>query len=402
MSNKAIDAIAEKFAHRLPFIVVGQDERVGPTARQWTLEAQVGQDPDVMFWHAAKKELSEHIKTFELDQDDPSARQEATAANIIEKLEHSSNAACRRCATATCRRVGQGRLFLVLSPILAEGLKHSEEENAKNRRRASLAIRRSCRAVLTTIDSCGSAVRMLDSDRNGDRAEAEVSCIAERLSLAVLDEAGTIPEAKVCVIIATLPQVTRIVAIGDQQQLEPYTDIQRQHHHDVPTQGYFHRAVRVLSDEVPMLQTQFRMHPQICQLVSSIAYAGQLRTDPVVAAQRKLESGEPGERVISWVDYDMGGTGESRSARFSSSWQNEQEAKLVCDLAITELGILQPKKKRLLIITFYRQQLKLLRDELADVGVLKRDKNQGCPSTLTTATCASRRSTRRKDRKLTA
>jgi hypothetical protein len=370
VSNKAIDAIAEKFVRRLPFIVVGRDERVGPTARQWTLEAQVSRDPEVVQWQAARDELLVHDKTLELNKDDSPSRQEATAASLLEKLEDSTLQALQLCAVETRRRAAAGPMFSVLFALVGETLKVACEELSKNKRRASLAIRRACRAVLTTIDSCGTAVARLDED--GDLVDdAETRCIADRLALAVLDEAGTITEAKLCVIIAVLPQITRIVSIGDQQQLEPYTDIQKRRR---DTQGYFHRAARVLRDDIPMLHTQFRMHPKICKLVSSIAYGGQLHTDPAVARKREIV---PGARAISWKGYAREGAGESKSA--GGSFFNDQELKIVCDLAIDEVSVLRPQNKRLLIITFYREQLNLLREELADMGVLARDGKTGLP-----------------------
>ena len=374
VSNKAIDAIAEKFVRRLPFIVVGRDERVGPTARQWTLEAQVNRDPEVAHWQAAKDELLEHDKTLELNKDDSPSRQEATAASLLKKLEDSTLQALQICAVETRRRAAAGPMFSVLFALVGETLKVACEELSKNKRRASLAIRRACRAVLTTIDSCGTAIARLDED--GDLVDdAETRCIADRLALAVLDEAGTITEAKLCVIIAVLPQITRIVSIGDQQQLEPYTDIQMNIQKRLrDTQGYFHRAARVLRDDIPMLHTQFRMHPKICKLVSSIAYGGQLHTDPAVARKRETASGA---RAISWKGYAREGAGESKSA--GGSFFNDQELKIVCDLAIHEVSVLRPQNKRLLIITFYREQLNLLRKELADMGVLARDGKTGLP-----------------------
>ena len=361
----------------MPFIVVGRDERVGPTARQWTLEAQVNRDPEVVKWQSAKDELLEHEKTLNLDKDESPSRQEATAARLLVKLEGSTLEALQLCADATSRRRdAAGPVFSILFRLVGETLKFASEELSKNKLRASLAIRRACRAVLTTIDSCGTAVARLDED--GDLVEdEETRCIADRLALAVLDEAGTIPEAKLCVIIAVLPKITRIVSIGDQQQLEPYTDIQPRHNRKTKTEGYFHRAARVLCKEIPMLQTQFRMHPKICKLVSSIAYGGQLRTDPAVAAQRERQIASA--QAISWVGYAREGVGESKSAGCSSSWKNHQELEIVCDRAIVEVGVLRPQNKRLLIITFYREQLYLLREKLADMGVLARDGKTGLP-----------------------
>jgi len=49
VSNKAIDAIAEKFVKcNICFIVVGKDDRVGSTAKQWTLKAQIDRHVDIV------------------------------------------------------------------------------------------------------------------------------------------------------------------------------------------------------------------------------------------------------------------------------------------------------------------------------------------------------------------
>jgi hypothetical protein len=374
VSNKAIDSIAEKFAERLPFIVVGREERVGTTARQWTLEAQINRNPDVVAWVNTKTEFLDASKRLELVKDDSVEYQEKEATKILDNFESSAHSTIRQCGDMTRFRIGgvTSKAYTALFNLIEECLRFTNEELSKTKRKVSRLIRRACRAVLTTIDSCGSAVANLDTLDDEEREGAETKSIADRLSIAVLDEAGTIPEAKVCVVIANLRQITRIVAIGDQQQLEPFTNINRRG--TAQTQGYFHRVARVI--QLPMLNVQFRMHPQICELVSKIAYDNELRTDPDVRIKRLESSRGP---VISWISYPMQGNQESEPEGKASSYINKHEIKLICDQVNTERSVLRQQRKNLLIITFYRGQLQLLREELADSGVLSRDKKSQQP-----------------------
>lgn len=82
--------------------------------------------------------------------------------------------------TQCCTHETGAKMYNTLFDIISEGLVVTGEELDKAMLNASRSIRRACRAALTTIDSCGSAV-------------------ADRLSKAVLDEAGTIPEAKLSI-----------------------------------------------------------------------------------------------------------------------------------------------------------------------------------------------------------
>jgi superfamily I DNA and/or RNA helicase len=80
-----------------------------------------------------------------------------------------------------------------------------------------------------------------------------------------------------------------IVAVGDQNQLEPFSNVQ-----DVwgssgcrtPPRGFFQRveeALRAAGRPVAMLLVQYRMHPHLCAFVSDNFYQGRLQTDPGVA-----------------------------------------------------------------------------------------------------------------------
>jgi hypothetical protein len=54
--------------------------------------------------------------------------------------------------------------------------------------------------------------------------DAELQPFAARISAAILDEAGTTPETKIPLLLC-LPSLDRIIAVGDEQQLQPFTNI---------------------------------------------------------------------------------------------------------------------------------------------------------------------------------
>ena len=133
VSNKAIDSIAEKFAERLPFIVVGREERVGTTARQWTLQAQINRDPDVVAWTNAKMEFLDACKILELAKDDSVEYQEEEAAKILEKLENSRYDTPRLCGkSARSRLRGEtSKGYTTLFHLIEECLEIANEELSK-------------------------------------------------------------------------------------------------------------------------------------------------------------------------------------------------------------------------------------------------------------------------------
>jgi superfamily I DNA and/or RNA helicase len=334
---------------------------VGTTAKQWTLRAQILRDPKV----AETKAILVELRTFskELDHErkdldsvssrmsylslsgeygrlyhsssafhqsnqniqDNDASKDKVALYIVKKMQHSNIPMVKNIADHLVFRMDEelsysslfGKVWTEVQAAIVAMTKVEREAVAE----CTLRLKTTCRAVLVTVDSCSSAISTLDHDCNDSRyddqdddQDDQLGVIGSRISLAVLDEAGTVPESKVCSIIANMAKVTRIISIGDQEQLEPFTQIKHNNSRKrnpykraggggrslrATTEGYFHRCVRVLVKLVPMLETQFRMHPQICNIVSNIAYNGILRTDPGVTSKRLAKS----RLAIFWKSY---------------------------------------------------------------------------------------------------
>ena len=98
---------------------------------------------------------------------------------------------------------------------------------------------------------------------------------------------------------ALLQQLTHTsspTVLPQHKQLQPFTRLP-----EGQVTSYHHYVARRFPNLIPMLDTQYRMHPTIAQLVSELFYDSALVTDPAIAADREgLEV--PGVVPVSWKD----------------------------------------------------------------------------------------------------
>jgi ATP-dependent RNA/DNA helicase IGHMBP2 len=345
IGNKAVDAVAEKVSRgtissdSIPFIVYGNDDRLGLVARQWTLDAQVERDTRVM--------------------------------KLVRQLETT----------------GPGALWNSLNGELGK---------AKAEVRRQLVNR--AQAILCTV---ASASRSLIGSK-------EFLPVAKRITTAVLDEAGTSPEAALpCLLM--LPQLRRIIAIGDHKQLSPFTHWKYPNFLTLgaaggagvdgmdssilePPRGFFQRLVSALPmGSVPTLTKQYRMQPDsLTQYVSRTSYDGALTTDEAIAAARR--AADP--VGLYWLAYNPGPLGaESAPETGGTSKVNALEATLA--LQAYRQGeaagyLCNPRKRRgagalpvgrsVAVITLYKAQEMLLRKVFRDAGIHERENGPGAES----------------------
>uniref|UniRef100_A0A0G4FAV1 Uncharacterized protein n=1 Tax=Chromera velia CCMP2878 TaxID=1169474 RepID=A0A0G4FAV1_9ALVE len=181
-----------------------------------------------------------------------------------------------------------------------------------------------------------------------------------RLGVAVMDEAGLTPEYKVPALLQL--GIKTIVAIGDQQQLQPFSQRTVINEESSVGTGFFQRVVAALQaagQPLPMLTRQYRMHPKIASVVSSSFYGGRLETDEDTALNRSLAT--MGEPAIEWLTYT--GCKEEFSQRRSK--QNSHEVMMVRDLLEKNKAAWRSKSK--MVITFYRGQHFQLEKSLRDL-----------------------------------
>lgn len=343
VQNKALDSIAEKLGLTgMEFIVYGNPSRLGDSAKRFTLAAQVERDPEVLrvgrALHAASRLSSLLEKAM--------ARIEA---NWFDDRTSTTRKGWVCLWRAWVQRNHEEYLALRQDAVMLEKkLCDLREQLVAAKTTAEYDLKLVSRASLSTIDGIASA-----------------QIIAPR-SVVIIDEAGTVPEYKLPLLITR--HVEAIVAIGDQNQLQPFSHARADS--KTPVDGFFQRMVKALDGRVPMLTEQYRMHPTICELVSDQFYRNRLATGKGVASQRL---GVPGGG-ISWRDYP---DEQAESLGQMKKW-NRVEVGMIVDFMRKELPALLREGKSVAIITFYKEQfLQLMRAGEDTQTVISREEMRG-------------------------
>ena len=170
----------------------------------------------------------------------------------------------------------------------------------------------------------------------------------------------------------TLNRPKRLLLVGDHMQLPPFT----QCNGFVPVS----MLERISSCcDVPMLKWQFRMHPDICALVSNEFYRRELMTAPETEETRRREG--IGTQTVQWIHTrtDEQDNGHSK--------ENRGEALEICSLLRRESWA---SVGTIAIITFYKAQADLLKNTLRENGHTLNDKKM----TVMTVDSAQGRSAR--------
>lgn len=221
--------------------------------------------------------------------------------------------------------------------------------------------------------------------------------LIEAVDLVLADEAGqTTPEVG----LAGLALASRAVIIGDEAQLEPIAVSTRQSDMAVaaalgladrfdvmeragllPSTGsLMAAAVAANGGRSLILREHFRSLPDICTLVTSIAYGATPLTPIRRADEQRITTWAP----VSWVPVEDGCAERSGSGR-----QNVREAQVLAAWLAENMGQIRaawpnrPLEEIVGIITPYRAQVAALEDELKRCGI------QGDHERLTVGTVSS-------------
>lgn len=181
---------------------------------------------------------------------------------------------------------------------------------------------------------------------------------ARQISVIILDEGAWVPEFKMPLLTRFRPEL--LLVVGDHHQLPPFTDCS-----DFSPISVLERMATSLaaSNPIPMLKTQYRMHPDICRLVSGHFYGGKLQTAVETARIRNLVSARP----IQWYSHE---SGEERDES-SKSLVNREECRIVCDRILPGLEGEIAAGKSVAVITFYKAQCLLLKAMLEEKGLVR-------------------------------
>ena len=301
VQNKAVDSVSEKLRGNIDFVVFGNMDRLGDSSAANTLEALVSRTPCV-------SRLDRRIAACQRIVDLLSGR-----LSLHEAARFADGSLWRR----WWRRFVHAKHAGLVADIAVHGarLEAARCERTAQSDLAETRITEGATAFLCTMDSL-SQVRIPRGKR----------------SIAVIDEAGTVPEYKLPLLVAH--GVQAIVSIGDQNQLTPFTHSGQQ--------GFFQRATKVLRP-VPMLVEQYRMHPAICAFVSDTFYQGAL-----VTAQHTIDARRSGG--VWWVDYEA--CSETRTR--TKGLFNQLELDMMRQHMPCNVHELLRRGKSVMVITFYR------------------------------------------------
>jgi hypothetical protein len=208
------------------------------------------------------------------------------------------------------------------------------------------------------------------------------------LDVIIVDEAGAVPEWKMPTLAVcggggndgrVGPEL--IILVGDQKQLPPFSHNRDE---DPPVSVLEKMAKALPKGSVKMLQTQYRMPPEICKFISDRFYDGALTT-----AEHKLERVSQDCRALEWIDYTHG-----RESQEGTSKYNETELDIIVGLLTrTELASerLSAASEKVMVITFYAAQARRLEDRLQatrpDVSVMTVDSAQGSETDYVILSC---------------
>ena len=245
---------------------------------------------------------------------------------------------------------------------LAELEGKSLEYRIKNRRKFVKTILDEADIIITT---CAGAGDSLLQDR--------------RFTFVLVDEATQTKEATVMCALAH--KVEKLVMIGDPKQLGPLVKIERdwnwltdEEYESVERSlkdTLFHKLHNEGKVKVQFLDTQYRMHPNIMKFPSEIFYNGKLKSGVDAESRRPIWSltSEP----VVFISV------EGKERRSGTSYENEQEAKMIESIVklSIECASATVKSKDIAVLSLYNGQVRRLRKSLRNIEVSSIDGFQG-------------------------
>jgi hypothetical protein len=333
VQNKALDSIAEKLGPTgMPFIVYGHPSRLGDEAKKFTLPAQVARDPEVLRIRAILSPMEGRRKLI---------RSRMTLIETSRFHKRAPRNPWKRWWLA----------YVTTQHALYHALKQDADECDRCCQRLT--------GALGEAETTAEASIMMDSKASLSTMDGLVSAdLLPRPSIVIIDEAGTVPEYKFPLLLTH--HVEAIVAIGDQNQLQPFSHTKDDQ--DEKPDGFFQRAVKALDKKVPMLKEQYRMHPAISDLVSNLFYRGELTTAPSIL-ERRMAVPRGG---IEWRDYpDIDAEYDDRVKRW-----NPVEVDMIGMFMCDELPRLLRNGKSVAIITFYKHHFNKIMEMGEEMGVV--------------------------------
>jgi len=178
----------------------------------------------------------------------------------------------------------------------------------------------------------------------------------------IIDEASKANRAETLIPLST---AKKAIIVGDNKQLPPYKEYASMTNY---AESLFENLLRLewlTVEGRTLLATNYRSHPNIAKLISSVFYGGELVSKRVKSKgigdnDAAMLEGLLGARIV-FIDH------HESELRCDNSWSNEAEATIVASIVkkITSIGI---SSEKLCIITPYKAQIKLIRRKLGETG----------------------------------
>ena len=367
VQNKAVESIAEKLANHIPFVVFGNEDRLGETAKGYLLDNQVDRHEDVISQNRLvderKSEFQEASKAYNGTVKE--VKKLGKRAGLPHEEDMDSLLTKMKGLNIANSTILQEKLHAAITKKTQADIAYNsaQTELTQIKGRVELDIARDARAVLCTIDS---TCNLFPGDLE--------PIYGLKPKIAIIDEAGTVPDYK-SPLLAELG-CEAIVCIGDQKQLYPFS------HCDDNKQGLFHRLAGSIN--IPMLNEQYRMHPDICEYVSKTFYSGTLKTFSGLSR----DGGG-----LTWVPHSKDEVRER-----PSGYKNLEEVRLIFEQLRSV-----PMSQSVMVLTFYKKQLYAINAAAKEQGVDTRsnlrittvDASQGSEADVVIISCV--RSNRRAD-----
>lgn len=206
----------------------------------------------------------------------------------------------------------------------------------------------------------------------------------------VVDEAGLLTEPDALILLEQFYSVRdekrsrlieKMIFVGDPYQLPPFTyntDVIQNAHENVILPGVFNRAERASKQEhitIHRMYIQYRMHPDICKIVSHISYDKKLTTADVIKNNRIING-----NGLEWIDV------EAPEEENCETAQERDGGKTIYNTHECEaiVGLIRDKRidiTKLLIITPYAGQVDELKKHFVsarmNINAVTVDKSQG-------------------------
>eukprot|EP01135_Chromosphaera_perkinsii_P000383 Nk52_evm30s78 gene=Nk52_evmTU30s78 len=330
--NKAVDSIVEKICDNANILVVGNPNRLGKVAREYTLEALIARHPNVL-------QLEEEIMIL---QDKYELYTEQLHALGVGYGENNS-------------------IQVALDSIKKEvEVKQASVGLVKATSRDSIIA--NTQVLLSTI-ALAPAFRR------------EIS-LTLKVDTLIIDEAGCISELCIPHLLELEP--SNMILLGDHCQLRPLSFIADKRYSDCNhDRSLLERVAEVLPESsVHLLSSQYRMCKEICDFVSMWFYNGKLKCE----RKSMLNS-------LEWIESP-----DACELQEGSSLYNNEEVRIV-EQIYTEVRRTS-MDSTIMVISFYKPQVNALAKRLQydlrrdrDLSVASVDASQGSEADVVILSC---------------